>query len=267
MARRQKGPTTEELLQKLDTRFTEYQAANDEAVEKFKDETKETIERLDNDSKESSNSINSQISSLQAEMQKDRDLFEEKHSKTFNETQESLNNLETKLQELENGLKSVNEKFDTTVENIDSKLENNKEEMSTNMTENNNKLCESMDGIKAELRGDIENIFKVVQENQEDNKNKIDEINQTLSNLNELMQSKMEENFHLLLSRMENDAKNTESIKDGQDVEMTALKEEVSAMIARVDDISEKMYEFEQNKKNNLIFHGILQDHPETTEG
>ena len=257
MARRQKGPTTEELLQKLDTRFTEYQAANDEAVEKFKDETKETIERLDNDSKDSSNSINSQISSLQAEMQKDRDLFEEKHSKTFNETQESLNNLETKLQELENGLKSVNEKFDTTVENIDSKLENNKEEMSTNMTENNNKLCESMDGIKAELRGDIENIFKVVQENQEDNKNKIDEINQTLSNLNELMQSKMEENFHLLLSRMENDAKNTESIKDGQDVEMTALKEEVSAMIARVDDISEKMYEFEQNKKNNLLFYGI----------
>ena len=250
MARRQKGPTTEELLQKLDTRFTEYQAANDEAVEKFKDETKETIERLDNDSKDSSNSINSQISTLQAEMQKDRDLFEEKHSKTFNETQESIINLESK----------VNEKFDSTLENIDSKLESNKEDMGKNMAEMKEQLCGTMTEIKDELqrdRGDIENIYKVFQENQEANNAKFDHINQTLSNFNELMQSKMEENFHLLLSRMENDAKNTESIKDGQDVEMTALKEEVSAMIARVDDISEKMYEFEQNKKNNLLFYGI----------
>jgi hypothetical protein len=27
------------------------------------------------------------------------------------------------------------------------------------------------------------------------------------------------------------------------------------------------MYEFEQNKKNNLIFHGVLAEHPETSEG
>ena len=27
------------------------------------------------------------------------------------------------------------------------------------------------------------------------------------------------------------------------------------------------MYEFEQNKKNNLIFNGILPDHPETPDG
>ena len=26
-------------------------------------------------------------------------------------------------------------------------------------------------------------------------------------------------------------------------------------------------YDFEQNKKNNLIFHGIIADHPETPEG
>ena len=34
-----------------------------------------------------------------------------------------------------------------------------------------------------------------------------------------------------------------------------------------IDEIQEKLYEFEQNKKNNLIFHGILADHPETSDG
>ena len=34
-----------------------------------------------------------------------------------------------------------------------------------------------------------------------------------------------------------------------------------------LDEMQEKMYEFEQNKKNNLIFHGILPDHPETPDG
>ena len=34
-----------------------------------------------------------------------------------------------------------------------------------------------------------------------------------------------------------------------------------------LDEMQEKMYEFEQNKKNNLIFHGILADHPETPDG
>ena len=57
-------------------------------------------------------------------------------------------------------------------------------------------LCGTMTEIKDELqrdRGDIENIYKVFQENQEANNAKFDHINQTLSNFNELMQSKMEE--------------------------------------------------------------------------
>ena len=30
--------------------------------------------------------------------------------------------------------------------------------------------------------------------------------------------------------------------------------------------LQEKLYEFEQNKKNNLIFHGLLAEHPETSD-
>jgi len=31
-------------------------------------------------------------------------------------------------------------------------------------------------------------------------------------------------------------------------------------------NVQEKLYEFEQNKKNNLIFHGVLAEHPETSD-
>ena len=32
-------------------------------------------------------------------------------------------------------------------------------------------------------------------------------------------------------------------------------------------NVDRHRYDFEQNKKNNLIFHGIIADHPETPEG
>ena len=96
MSRRQKGPTTEELLEKLDKRFTEYQETNDANLDKFKEETKEFIERLDTESKDYASTITQEISSLKDEIQKDHVLFEEKHLehfKTFNDTQESVSGL------------------------------------------------------------------------------------------------------------------------------------------------------------------------------
>ena len=45
------------------------------------------------------------------------------------------------------------------------------------------------------------------------------------------------------------------------------MKERMETMNFMIDEIQEKLYEFEQNKKNNLIFHGILANHPETSEG
>ena len=45
------------------------------------------------------------------------------------------------------------------------------------------------------------------------------------------------------------------------------MKERLETMNLMIDEIQEKLYEFEQNKKNNLIFHGILANHPETSEG
>ena len=51
------------------------------------------------------------------------------------------------------------------------------------------------------------------------------------------------------------------------ETETARLKERLETMNHILDEMQEKMYEFEQNKKNNLIFHGILADHPETPDG
>ena len=40
---------------------------------------------------------------------------------------------------------------------------------------------------------------------------------------------------------METDSRNMESSRDGQEVEMSSLREQMEAMVARVDDIHEKM--------------------------
>ena len=51
------------------------------------------------------------------------------------------------------------------------------------------------------------------------------------------------------------------------ETDTSRMKERLETMNLMIDEIQEKLYEFEQNKKNNLIFHGILANHPETSEG
>ena len=128
---------------------------------------------------------------------------------------------------------SLTEKFETSVSDSDNKFDSNREFINDSFAENNEKLYEAMNGMKTDLKSDMENILKIIEEDRENNRMKLDGMTQSLAILDDFMHNKLEENFNLLLSRMENDAKNNESLKDGQDVEMNALKEEVTAMIAR----------------------------------
>ncbi len=45
---------------------------------------------------------------------------------------------------------------------------------------------------------------------------------------------------------------------------MNRDQSQVDVLLQRVEDLSEKMYDFEVNKKNNLIFYGITQEPEET---
>ena len=231
MSRRQKGPTNEELIEKLDTRLTEYQKANDENLEQFKTETKEAIERLSNEASVNSDNLNTEIKNIQSDFQNQHDLFDKRildQTKTFNDTQDAVENLENELKNVQKSVTSLEENFHSLSNSLEHKIEANKEEVKNILDQNNQKITEDISEMKLELKSDIENMHKLFLENQEATDTKIKEINLSLASFNEMIENKMEENFNLLLSRMENDAKNSESIKDGQDVEMTALKDGLS---------------------------------------
>ena len=45
--------------------------------------------------------------------------------------------------------------------------------------------------------------------------------------------------------------------KDKQSEDMRQFKEDLETVMERVEEINEKMYDFEANKRNNLIFYGL----------
>ena len=50
---------------------------------------------------------------------------------------------------------------------------------------------------------------------------------------------------------------NMNNNKDKQSSEMRQFKEDPETVMERVEEINEKMYDFEANKRNNLIFYGL----------
>ena len=50
---------------------------------------------------------------------------------------------------------------------------------------------------------------------------------------------------------------NMSNNKDKQSSEMRQFKEDLETVMERVEEINEKMYDFEANKRNNLIFYGL----------
>ena len=50
------------------------------------------------------------------------------------------------------------------------------------------------------------------------------------------------------------------------ELNMRTLNDNFEAMTTQLEDVQEKMYDFEQNKKNNLIFYGIPGDSKESKD-
>ena len=270
MSRRQKGPTPEELIEKLQANVDEYKLKNDETIENFKTENKSSFNQV-NDfidyCKSDLENIKSTVEIIKDQNRQQVELFEEKHSKdeeAINETNESVTDLQKQLEEVKQRLTTVDTKLETAIQKLEEQGDQNMKEINLNMnTENeNNKIIKEEN--KQEIKQDMKNILEVLRDEQTMNQNKFLDVNKIINDFNQIIQEKMEENFNLLIQRIDHDAKHLESSKDGQDVEMDTLKDQVRAMIERVDDISEKMYEFEQNKKNNLLFYGIANDTRET---
>ena len=85
--------------------------------------------------------------------------------------------------------------------------------------------------------------------------NKINEINDNLM-------GQMSKMYH---SSVQSEANVMKKIEDMDD-RIKNLNENFETMTIQLEDVQEKMYDFEQNKKNNLIFYGVPGDNRESKD-
>ena len=89
----------------------------------------------------------------------------------------------------------------------------------------------------------------------------IDSRNQeSVNNLN----LNMEERIESLRGNFVNNIQNLSGQMESESSFNENTKEQINILFSRIDDIHEKLYEFETSKKNNLIFYGISGEHRET---
>ena len=89
----------------------------------------------------------------------------------------------------------------------------------------------------------------------------IDSKNQeSVNNLN----LNMEERIESLQGNFVNNIQNLSGQMESESSFNENTKEQINILFSRIDDIHEKLYEFETSKKNNLIFYGISGEHRET---
>ncbi len=77
---------------------------------------------------------------------------------------------------------------------------------------------------------------------------------------------KLEKTTTHLMNKIQTTVK--ESGQDGMsdiEAQVALVKELLDGLAGKVNDMNEKMYDFEQNKRNNLIFYGIGNDPDETS--
>ena len=99
---------------------------------------------------------------------------------------------------------------------------------------------------------------------EEKHSSSIADLGLSLESLEVKVEKKLENKVELLLNKLETAVKRMETSKGNQDTDMKTFKDDLIALMERVDDINEKMYDFEANKRNNLIFYGIPNEARET---
>ena len=86
-----------------------------------------------------------------------------------------------------------------------------------------------------------------------------------INKINEINDNLMEQMSKMYHSSVQSEAAVMKKIEDMDD-RIKNLNENFETMTIQLEDVQEKMYDFEQNKKNNLIFYGVPGDNRESKD-
>ncbi|XP_023325625.1 uncharacterized protein LOC111699245 [Eurytemora carolleeae] len=242
----EKGPSTEEKVASIEASLSTYEAkiqGLEHEIESQKDKYEKTIEDL-----------GTRILSLEGRIEEIKDDATN-HNKTVQES--FLESMEKLKEESREKILEISERI-------------------SGISEECNRGSEEYGGKFAKVEENF-NILQVgLRDIQEDNHDKLDKIVSETNKTKEIMgwlegrvkDSKVEYTgkIHELAHVSREQRREYKAKFLDMDTEYTRLKERMETMNQMLDEVQEKLYEFEQNKKNNLIFHGVLAEHPETSD-
>ena len=124
------------------------------------------------------------------------------------------------------------------IKSIDDGFLNNKKEFDKIFKDNDKKI-EAQIGILIQRLDDVELVIKM----ERDRLNKVIEMSGFMAAEVEMVVKKREEDLNMRITKME---------------------EEVQGVLKTVGDVSHRVFDMDINKKNNLIFNGIVQEEGES---
>ena len=117
------------------------------------------------------------------------------------------------------------------------------------------------------MSDNISSIFDNINNAEDKHTASIATLTVAIDSMEKNVEAKLESKVSELLTKLETAVVSMNENKDSQCTDMRVFKEELQSVMDRVDDINEKMYDFEANKRNNLIFYGIPNEVKETPGG
>ena len=132
---------------------------------------------------------------------------------------------------------------------LDEKFEVFKEEIVKSLDEKGEKIEE------LKLKGTELN--EVIESNQEDNCKELDKIK---NSIDETVERKVEDIRRELLQSVDDLTVKISAASSGS----SGTESRIQDLVDRVESIQEKMYDFEVNKRNNLLFYNIREEKRET---
>ena len=118
--------------------------------------------------------------------------------------------------------------------------------------------------VEGKMVQNIENVSDTISVSEEKHTASVADLTRSLESVEINVEKKLESKVELLLNKLENAVKSMDHSRGNQDADMKSFKDELTSLMDRVEEINEKMYDFEANKRNNLIFYGIPNEARET---
>ena len=125
-------------------------------------------------------------------------------------------------------------------------------------------LNDNMEKVKKNITLNIDDFSNKLMAKSSKNSYALDEQKLSLASLEKRLDKKIDDKYFNLERKLDRVVRGLESNQRNQQLDVEAFKSEGNNLIAQISDISDKVLEFEENKRNNLIFYGIPNDIHET---